>query len=240
MVRYVPDRTGRFPHRPHFKPEEIDKECEEVVQSFLRERHGEVKFPISTDDLTLLIERDTDDLDLYADLRDFGRTVEGMTEFRPGRRPLVRISASLAKDDRRKNRLRTTLTHEYAHVHFHGHLWDVDSSQGSLFAQESDADLQTCKREAILEATRADWMEWQAGYACGALLMPASEVRHLVREYREANGILGAIHHTGQHGRALISELRTTFQVSLDAAQVRLLKLQALTATAVGPVLLAC
>ena len=57
MVKYVPDRTGRFAQRPHFNPEELDRECESIIHNFLKENHGEVKFPVSTDDLTHLIER---------------------------------------------------------------------------------------------------------------------------------------------------------------------------------------
>ncbi len=238
MVRYVPDRTGRSARRPHYQPEEIDKECEDIVQRFLIQRYGEAKFPISTDDLTRLIERDSDDLDLYADLSEFGQTVEGMTEFQPGRRPLVRISASLANDGRRENRLRTTLTHEYGHVHFHSDVWDAEQPQGCLFVQRPTADRQTCKRDAILNATQGDWMEWQASYACGAFLMPPSQVRRLVGEYREVNGLFGDINHTDQHGRALVAEMQTAFQVSADAARVRLLRLEALTPTAIGPPLL--
>lgn len=238
MVTYVPDRTGRFPSRPHFKPDEIDGECEEIVHRFLTQRYGEANFPISTDDLTRLIERDSEALDLYADLSTFGRNVEGMTEFRPGYRPLVRISASLANDDRLQNRLRTTLTHEYGHVHFHGHLWDIEQSQSSLFANTPNPDRQTCKRDAILNAAQVDWMEWQAGYACGAFLMPISQVRHLVQEYRKVHGLLGAIDAADQHGLALISHLQTTFEVSADAARVRLSKLQVFTETAVYPSLL--
>jgi len=36
----------------------------------------------------------------------------------------VKISRELSADERRENRLRTTLTHEYGHVHFHNFLFD--------------------------------------------------------------------------------------------------------------------
>ena len=225
MVKYVRDRTGRFSQRPHFEPEDLDRECESIIDSFLKEYNGEAKFPVSTDDLTRLIERDSDDLDLFADLTAFGSTVEGVTQFRPGQKPLVKIAAPLANDDRRENRLRTTLTHEYGHVHFHAYLWKVESSQGNLFAQNLNANRQICKRETILDAAQTDWMEWQAGYVCGALLMPVSYVRRLVRAYRKSHGLFGAIGPANQHGRALIAEMQRAFQVSADAARVRLFKL---------------
>ncbi len=58
-MRYVPDRTGRFSQRPHYKPEELDRECENIIAGFLKQRYGSEDYPVSTDDLTVLIERDT-------------------------------------------------------------------------------------------------------------------------------------------------------------------------------------
>ena len=109
MVKYVPDRTGRFSQRPHYEPKELDRECENIIAGFLKERHGAAKYLVSTDDLTVLIERDTESLDQFADLSSYGCNVEGLTHFQPGRKPRVRISASLAGDENRQNRLRTTL-----------------------------------------------------------------------------------------------------------------------------------
>jgi hypothetical protein len=67
-LRYVPDKTGRFRQRPHFQPGELDIECESTVTSFMKEVCGHFALPIPTDILTKLIERDTQYLDLYADL----------------------------------------------------------------------------------------------------------------------------------------------------------------------------
>ena len=235
MVKYVPDRTGRFSQRPHYKPEELDRECESIITGFLKDAYGEAKFPVSTDDLTRLIERDTDDLDLYGDLSVFGPDVEGITEFRPGQKPLVAISVKLADDARRENRLRTTLTHEYGHVRFHAYLWEIEPPQRDLLTQNPNANRQICKRDTILDAAQTDWMEWQAGYVCGALLMPVSRVRRLVGAYQETHGLFGAMGHASVHGQALIAEMQTAFQVSADAARVRLLKLGFLGDADAGP-----
>lgn len=234
MVIYVPDRTGRFSQRPHYRAEELDLECEEIICRFLHQAYGEVKFPVSTEDLTRLIERDTDDLDLYADLTGYGSDVEGVTEFRHGEKPRVKISAVLANDDRRENRLRTTLTHEYAHVHLHTYLWEAELPQQHLLPPERDASKKICKRQTMLNAPQTDWMEWQAGYACGALLMPVARVRHLVRKYQEDRGLFGALDHASEHGRELIQSVQLQFQVSADAAKVRLLKLGALGTAGAG------
>src|SRR5208282_4225053 len=119
MVKYVRDNTGRFSERPYYKFEELDRECEDIITRFLKERHGKVEYPVTTEDLTLLIESDTNDFDPYADLSGYGSDVEGLTEFRPGGKPNVKIAERLSNDERRENRLRTTLTHEYGHVRFH-------------------------------------------------------------------------------------------------------------------------
>lgn len=235
MVRYVPDRTGRFSQRPHYKPAELDRQCESIISSFLKERHGEAQYPVSTDDLTVLIEQETEALDQYADLSQYGPEVEGLTHFQPGRKPRVMISDKLALDDNRENRLRTTLAHEYGHVRFHAYLWDMEPPVPDLLKRNPRASMQVCFRDTMLNAPQTDWMEWQAGYISGAILMPVSKVRQIVREYCESNALYGLVGQTDSHGRALIEAIRTAFQVSADAGRIRLLKLGILGAQSAGP-----
>ena len=84
----------------------------------------------------------------------------------------MRISACLAGDENRQNRLRTTLAHEYGHVRFHAYLWDLEPPGPDLLKSNPNASMQICYRDNILDAAQTDWMEWQAGYVCGALLCP--------------------------------------------------------------------
>lgn len=234
MVKYVPDKTGRFSQRPHYKPEDLDWECEMIINSFLKDSYGVAQFPVSTSDLTRLVERDADDLDLYADLSGYGPDVEGLTEFFPGRKPSVKISSELAEDERRENRLRTTLTHEYGHVHFHAYLWELEPPRRGLFKDKPNGNRQICKRDNILDAAQSDWMEWQAGYVCGALLMPLTPVRRLVGAYQESHGLYGVIGLNDSHGQNLIEAVQSGFQVSADAARVRLTKLGILGESGAG------
>ena len=238
MVMHIKDGMGRFAERPHFTEAELDAECEQIISDFLRELHGTVGYPVATDDLTKLIESRADDLDLYADLSALGEDVEGLTEFRPGEMPHVKISRLLSDDPRRENRLRTTLTHEFSHVHFHSYLWDSVARQSSLFATSEHNKPMTCKRETILAAIKTDWMEWQAGYACGALLMPATAVKHLVASFFRDHGIYVAVTPDSTHGRNLIRSVAETFRVSEEAASVRLSRLSFLSASASGQTLL--
>jgi len=127
-MKWVKDRTSRFSLRPHYLPAELDSECEKLITDFLHERHGKIEYPVSTDDMTVLIETLTSDLDLYADLSNEEGEVEGVTDFFPGRRPKVRISKQLTLDPGMSNRFRTTLTHELGHVKFHTFMFDGLSS----------------------------------------------------------------------------------------------------------------
>lgn len=233
MVMYVKDGMGRFGHRPYFSEAELDMECEQIVSDFLRQLHGAVNYPVATDDLTKLIEAHTADLDPYADLSGLGLDVEGLTEFTPGQKPCVRISRLLSEDPSRENRFRTTLTHEFGHVHFHNYLWDSAGRQSSLFAATSHHDGQpmTCKRETIIAANKTDWMEWQAGYACGALLMPATAVRRIVADVLQRHTIHAAVTPHSIHGRNLIAAMVEAFHVSEEAASVRLSRLHVLSDT---------
>jgi|SRR5208337_3447851 len=97
MARWIADRTGRFPERPHYEAREIDNECERVVVDLLTKVRGRVDYPIVTDDLEKLIESRADDLDMYADLSADGPEVEGVTRFALGEKPSVEISSALSE-----------------------------------------------------------------------------------------------------------------------------------------------
>lgn len=232
-MRWIPDRTGRFAERPYWSARDLDAQCERVIATFLRERWGEVSFPVSTEDLTVLVEGVTDDFDSFADLTSLGNAVEGVTEFREGRRPVVRIDRRLASDTRRHNRLRTTLTHEYGHVLLHSTLWASSPSRG-LFP---DADLaphaSSCHTATMVTASQTDWMEWQASYASGALLMPQTQMGALVAAFQSSAGRAGHVQLGTDDALELVRQVQRTFAVSQEAARMRLGKLGYLRASAV-------
>jgi hypothetical protein len=235
-MQWVKDRTGRFSQRPHYLPAELDEECENLICDFLRSKHQIVRYPISTDDLTVLLETLTDDLDLYADL-SAENDVEGVTDFFRGRRPKVRISKRLSSDPRLANRFRTTLTHELGHVKFHAFMFDA-SRTGSLFPTDCSELSNKCKRENMLLASQVDWMEWQAGFCCGALLMPAAPLRNAVRHFmHERNAAIARFTVGSPEGEALINAVVSQFQVSRDAARVRLVQRRALVDSGNGATL---
>ena len=225
MPRWIRDDTGRFVRRPYYDPGEIDRECEAIVEQHLQHRHGEVRYPITTDDLHVLVERQGARIDAFADLSNHGPDTEAVTEFFPDQPPLVSIAKELAADPRRENRLRTTLAHEFGHVHFHEPLYR------ELFRTSVGTDYPTLStqgvfsRDDVPDAPRTDWMEWQAGYVCGAILMPVSALRRRLSAVTEDCTASSAVR-VGTGGEwALISEVTTAFAVSGEAARIRLLKL---------------
>lgn len=223
-MKWVKDKTGRLSQRPYYLPDEIDDECERIIRDFLNKKYGKVEFPVKTDDLTVLIEQKAD-LDSYADLSGEPGEVEGVTEFTPRQRPIVRISGALSEQNM-ENRLRTTLTHEFGHVHFHQFMFDdLQNQPPSLFAQQAQAHTNKCHRDNMIGASDRDWMEWQAGYACGAILMPVAALLETVKRFREDKKLPYANLAAGsEHGQQLITMVTSTFQTSRDAARVRLLK----------------
>ena len=231
---WVKDRTGRFRQRPHYEPEELDDQCEEVISSFLRRRYGSVQYPVLTDDLTRLIEECAEDLDAYADLSTEGANVEGLTEFIPGRRPRVRISRAISERPELENRFRTTLTHEFGHVKFHDFMFQMQAAP-SLFRVPTVQETAKCERGGIISSPQHDWLEWQAGYVCGAILMPRHALQERVRDHRRAASLGLAVIEAGSvEGDALIEDVVHGFAVSREAAKVRLLKLKLLNEAGLG------
>ncbi|HSH81989.1 MAG TPA: hypothetical protein VLA19_25975 [Herpetosiphonaceae bacterium] len=220
-MKWVPDRTGRFPQHPHYEMDEIDRECEQIVKSLLRKRRGRASCPIGTEELKTLVEQEAGDLDLYADL-DEG--VEGVTDFYAGRKPEVRIARQLTEDERRENRLRTTLMHELWHVKFHNFLYFFEQTPLTSGRADSPLYSPTCTLETMISANQSDWLEWQAGYASCAFLMPISALRRSTGHYLDTHGLSGVLDLDTSEGVGLIRHTAKAFQVSTDAARVRLLR----------------
>jgi hypothetical protein len=260
-MKWLIDTTGRFKWRPYYNQEELDNECEQIVSNFLTKKYGAIRFPLSTDDLAVLVERDTSDLDLFADLSHDGEDVEGTTDFFPKKKPAVRIARELSLDSSKQQRLRTTLAHEYGHVRFHNFLWSLNTPQKPAVSMTQKLSSQRktisrlrqklnteqaneysntktyiltlvasrktfgCLQGHIIQAPESDWMEWQASYVCGAILLPLSVIRSLARESTYAWDSINSIQADSVHAHELLDHVAHTFDVSTDAAQIRLQKL---------------
>lgn len=222
MPKMIRDITGVFQQRPHYEPKELDNECERIICEFLRKLYGRVTFPVSTDDLTKLIDKYSSDFDLYADLSKYGENVDGLTEFYPKAKPKISIAERLSEPSY-ENRLRTTMTHELGHAVFHEYLFKME-----LIAPASvTGSVQICKRDDIMSKSKnactTNWMEWQAGYACGAFLMPASFLKKTVEAFCKTKNITTSISKDNLLCDSLIKTVMSDYLVSKDAARVRLL-----------------
>jgi hypothetical protein len=167
------DYTGRFPKRPHWEIDELERLCEERMLPFLEARFGQAPARVPTDALTVLSECEAEVLDLEADLsaEDEREEIHGVTTFSPGERPIVEINRHLKRVLQRINRLRTTLAHEYGHLLLH--TWLYEHFRGQI---RNPAPLRCYSRTVEGNVDRlTDWMEWQAGYICGALLLRSAE-----------------------------------------------------------------
>ena len=239
-MKWVTDPSGCFKQRPYYDREELDFECERMVSRFLERKYGVCCFPISTDDLTVMIEEETSDLDLYADLSGLGEDVEGLTDFFPDRKPVVKISANISLDERREHRLRTTLAHEYGHVKFHTFLWDLnrwENPESTVICTGKYSRLYRkfnralpeinprCKSNRIIDAPFEDWMEWQASYACGAFLMPLTPLKKLADELLKRFSDRYWLPADTDEAMELTGIIAESFNVSAAAARVRLSKL---------------
>jgi hypothetical protein len=202
-VRWLRDASGRFPRRPHYEPSELESVCADLLLEVRRVRPTMAE-AVTTDDLTVLIEQHAADLDLFAEL---AAELDGVTDFAKDARPRVRVAARLSAHARFGNRLRTTLAHELAHVVLHNFIWWFDP--GVPF------DPQALSPRCALRTRAVDWMEWQANYCAGALLVPAAALGPPVEPVWERS----------PRGRALIRSVQLRFDVSAQAATVRLRQL---------------
>jgi len=157
-MKLLRDPLGRPIKRLYFSAEELDERCERKIADFMDQHCGGSRLPIPTDDIVRMIEADTEDLDLYADLPE---GVDAHTDYFVDRKPRVKVAARLS-DPRYQNRLRTTLAHEYCHVWLHAPLWRKSAIDSVL---RPTARSWRCERETIVTAPDNDWMEWQATFA---------------------------------------------------------------------------
>ena len=81
-------------------------------------------------------------------------------------------------------------------------MFAISLDRKPLFPTQTSSYTNQCKREKILNANRSDWMEWQAVYASGALLMPIGALRETVHAFMVRDKIsaprLGADYRTGR------------------------------------------
>lgn len=230
MKRY-PGRDGG--QRLWYKPGEI----EEIMEHEL----AEAKLMPSLTDCAVAIEPFLERhlkvrCDQYAPLPP---EILGLTQFRAGQKPWVRINQDLtqtALDDEDRpdwvaGRWRATLAHEASHVILHACLFASDTRQGTLFAMDDgepdEHSLHRClKRDVLFRGQATDWREVQANKGMAALLMPRKVFIAAHDQIIGQAGWNGDVQADSPQGRTLIRTLADRFQVSRQAAAIRLETLQ--------------
>ena len=145
------------------------------------------------------------------------------------------ISNELAEDSKQKGRYNYTLAHELGHNIFHRILFEEpDYSNQPLLFDIKPVSIQaiTCHRDNIENLNTKNWTEWQADYFASCLLMPKEAVAEFWKPYiKESEFIFGEnpkplLHNMQEEERySKLEEFIKTFQVSKQAAKIRLEKL---------------
>lgn len=229
-MKWISDSLNRFSQRPWYEREEIDKLCQNIIFDFLRSRNCEISFPVSTSDLTVLVEQHTSDLDHAADLSMRGSGVEGVTDFVIGAKPVVLIDKTLSMSDDlwAQYRFRSTMMHEFGHVIFHKALVPLILDR-VVFNQANLPRSCSCNEKSMLLPQDVDWMEWQASYAASAFLMPIDSLLGLTEKLLKEWRAKGRVCVQSRAGKDIISQVNKAFLVSPSAAKVRLLQLEVLS-----------
>jgi hypothetical protein len=169
-------------------------------------------------------------LDFSADL---DADTLGETEFRIGAPPIISINKDLtaeALDDPDsplsiRGRWRATAAHEAGHVIVHACLFDLNPSQRTLFGDSAETPrekrLQRCLRRDVAHHGVPDWREFQANACMAALLMPRPLFTAAFAQEVEQRG-LGRVDRGSAHVRSLAATLAARFEVSKQAASIRM------------------
>jgi hypothetical protein len=222
--------AGRKVRPPYYTRDQLDDLCEKVLHDFCLEFYGQELTPVPTDVLSQLLEYYTHDLDQFAELPP---GIHGVTLFYTRRKPTVQIAAELKRQHWRENRERSTLAHECGHAILHTPMWRDPKATG---LDEEPVAL-ACSAESIAASATLtqeppdqydEWMEWQARYMSGALLMQKSRVLRLVERFIDSRRLALPLQAETPTGADLIDKVTFAFQVSRDAARVRLTQLGAL------------
>ncbi|HTV93782.1 MAG TPA: ImmA/IrrE family metallo-endopeptidase [Verrucomicrobiae bacterium] len=216
-MKWLSDPTRRFIERPHFLESEIQQRLDSALTRCFS---GAPSFPLTDNELDLLVDSVTEHYDPMADLHShLGIDVEGVTVFRPGHRPRVKISSHLLVDNLRRRR-RMTIAHEVGHVLLHCDLYQEDRTL-DLFSDTNARGRIFCKTSTMLPG--ADWMEWQASFTAGCLLMPSAAMRQVMLTLR-GDALQQPLYLDDSFTIDVITDVARAFDVSEDAAKVRLIQ----------------
>ena len=130
--------------------------------------------------------------------------------------------------DNQEHRYRFTMGHEASHEFLHKEYFVYDPSQLTIFdfIGETPAPMVQCRVDTKkLDARQRktwndrDWMEWQANALSSSMLMPESMVRVVIEDIKTRAIQRDLLHY------AFVEEVSSVFNVSFEAATIRLKQL---------------
>jgi len=219
MPEWITDKTGKFRLRPKYPAQELEKLCCETIWALQLKRHGDKQRVVTPDDLTVLLEDLGAELDLEASFSSEEGWVQGMTEFRPGKSPIVRIRKSLSEMPGYAHRFKSTLAHEAGHILTQKEAYDREDN---LIVKEGGRSTYWLLNDRK-NACTPNWEEWQADSCMGALLMPLLHIESLIGPPKESCAARPFVR--SNRGQQLITQVSAEFGTSVDAACVRLKRL---------------
>ena len=172
-------------------------------------------------------------LDQYADL---DTDILGETRFVRGRPPFVFINRGLTEQAEGEvppsgvlGRWRATLAHEAAHVVLHRSFYELPSTQGSLWddnSHEAPPLMRCLHRDIVTNRTPSDWREVQANRGMAGLLMPKRSFTELIRRTIGAgrsDDLLSIIHSMKSYAfKEFLIDISAKCAVSQQAARYRM------------------
>jgi hypothetical protein len=204
--------SGPFQKRPHFRPEEIDRICEDALKK--AGFYPTAPQPIRVD---RFIEKR---FGAPPDYEDLPQGVLGYTRFAKNGVDRIVIAKSLAEDDSdvARRRERTTMAHEAGHGLLHAYLFALETPATTLFGTNELSGTQILCREVIADGLgyrpKSSWSEFQANRAISGLLLPRKLVAMALRPYLTSAGMLGGTTLDPARRKAAEVTLSDTFDVN--------------------------
>ena len=134
-------------------------------------------------------------------------------------------------DESQEHRYRFTMGHEAAHgiLHSEYYRYKILSDTGYTPMVQCRVDSTKITNRHISLWTDSDWMEWQANRLSSAILMPACMIRQLTADDPEDPSVFRAA--------CWVKKVCRTFNVSVQAAEIRLRELGLLSGISKAAVL---
>jgi hypothetical protein len=143
----------------------------------------------------------------------------------------IGVSRTLADENTKvsERRINTTLAHEAGHGLLHAHLFVLSQQPRSLFGEGLDPDNERkilCRGIAGMQDQRSAydgrWLEYQANFAIGGLLVPQRLLEIALEPYLISKGLLGGKTLDWDRKENAVRDIAEQFGVNPVVARIRI------------------